>query len=95
MDSPPDKSADFRRQAAACVDIAQRMSLREDRARILEMAQRWLELAQKAESAEEAEAIAQRQQHGNQLPPPQPEHGQQPSLQQQQVQPTGNGDQDA
>jgi len=73
MDDRQDKSADFRRQAAACVEIAERMSLREDRARILEMAQRWLALAQKAEAAAEAE------------------HGQQPALQQQQVQPEDEG----
>jgi len=50
MDDRQDKSADFRRQAAACIEVAERVSLREDRARMMEMAQRWLELAQKAEA---------------------------------------------
>jgi hypothetical protein len=34
----------------------------------------------------------QQQQRGNQPPPPLPEHGQQPALQQQQVQPEDEGD---
>ena len=57
-----------------------------------EMAQRWLDLAQQAEVGEEAQASGQRQQRGNQPPPPQPEHGHQPALQQQQVQPKDEGD---
>jgi hypothetical protein len=47
------KAAEYRRQAAACLEIAERMSHRGDRALMLEMAQLWLELAQKAEAAEE------------------------------------------
>jgi hypothetical protein len=39
----------YRREAAACLEVAQRMSVAADRARLTEMAQRWLELAQKAE----------------------------------------------
>jgi hypothetical protein len=87
MDNRQAKSDDFRRQAAACLEVAQRMSLHEDRVRMMEMAQRWLDLAQQAEVGEEAQASGQRQQRGNQPPPPQPEHGHQPVLQQQQVQP--------
>jgi hypothetical protein len=45
-----EKAAEFRRQAAACIEVADRMSLQEDRARMTEMAQRWLELARKAEA---------------------------------------------
>jgi len=44
------KAAEYRRQAAACLEVAERMSLRDDRARMLEMAQHWLELAQRAEA---------------------------------------------
>jgi hypothetical protein len=50
MDDRQDKSAEFRRHAAACIEVAERMSLREDRTCMMEMAQRWLELAQKAEA---------------------------------------------
>ena len=93
MDVPQDKSADFRRQAAACLEVAKRMSLREDRERMAEMAQRWLDLARQAEAGgEEAQDSGQRQQIGNQPPPPSPEHGQQPALQQQQAQPEDDGD---
>ena len=45
------KEADYRKQASACLEVAERMSLQEDRARMVEMAHRWLELAQKAEAA--------------------------------------------
>lgn len=86
MDNRQTKSDDFRRQAAACLEVAQRMSLHGDRVRMMEMAQRWLDLAQQAEAGEEAQASGQRQQIGNQ-PPPSLEHGQQPALQQQQAQP--------
>jgi hypothetical protein len=52
-----------------------------------EMAQRWLDLARQAEAGEEAHDSGQRHQIGNQPPPPSPEDGQQPALQQQQAQP--------
>jgi len=42
---------EYRRQAAACLEVAQRVSVQKDRERMTEMAQRWLELAQKAEAA--------------------------------------------
>jgi hypothetical protein len=44
-----DKAAEYRKQAQACLEVAQRMSVRADRERMTEMAQRWLELAQAAE----------------------------------------------
>ena len=92
MDLPQNKSADYRRQAAACLEVALRMSLREDRERMAEMAQRWLDLARQAEAGgEEAQDSGQRQQIGNQPPPPSPD-GQQPALQQQQAQPEDDGD---
>jgi hypothetical protein len=48
-------AADYPRMAAQCIEAAERMSLRADRARLLEMAQRWLRLAQGAEAcADEA-----------------------------------------
>jgi len=44
-----DKAKRYREQAKACLDAAERMSLDDDRARMLQMAQQWLELAIKAE----------------------------------------------
>ncbi len=44
------KAQEYRRQAAACLEVAERMSLNADRALMLEMAQQWLELARKAEA---------------------------------------------
>jgi hypothetical protein len=49
LTEPPSRAAEYRRLAAECLEVAERMSLREDRARMMEMAQRWLDLAQKAE----------------------------------------------
>jgi hypothetical protein len=49
MTSSKEKAAEFRRQAAACLEVAQRMSLEEDRARMIEMAEHWFELARRAE----------------------------------------------
>lgn len=45
---------EYRRNAAECREISKRMSLRDDRERMAEMAQRWLELAEKAEEQERA-----------------------------------------
>lgn len=92
MDDPQEKSAEFRRRAEACLDVAKRMSLRDDRACMTEMAQRWLDLAQQAGAVEHAETSGQQQQDGNQPPRPQPEPGQQPALQQQQDQPKDDRD---
>jgi putative IMPACT (imprinted ancient) family translation regulator len=40
---------EYRKMAADCIEVAQRMSLKDDRTRMMEMAQRWLDLAQRAE----------------------------------------------
>ena len=47
------KAADFRRQAALCLEVAERMSLDDDRARVIDMAKRFLELALEAEAKNE------------------------------------------
>lgn len=39
----------YRELAAQCQDLAQRMSLKTDKARMLEMAQQWLAMAEAAE----------------------------------------------
>jgi hypothetical protein len=44
-----DKAAEYRRHAANCLEVAERMSLDTDRLRMMEMAQLWLDLAKKAE----------------------------------------------
>jgi hypothetical protein len=46
---PNDKAAEYRRQAASCIQVAERMSVTDDRLRMMEMAQRWLDLARQAE----------------------------------------------
>jgi hypothetical protein len=51
MADPNDRSEEYRREAAACLEVAERMSLSFDRARKLQMAQHWLDLAVKAEKA--------------------------------------------
>lgn len=50
MSDPQQKAAEFRRHAAMCVAIAQRMSVRDNRDRMMEMAKRFLDLAQKADA---------------------------------------------
>jgi putative IMPACT (imprinted ancient) family translation regulator len=50
MEKPNDKIEAYRKMAADCIEVAQRMSLKDDRARMMEMAQRWLDLAQQAET---------------------------------------------
>jgi hypothetical protein len=42
-------AARYRKLAAQCLEMAERMSLNTDRARMMEMAQRWLDLAKQAE----------------------------------------------
>jgi len=49
MEDRRSKAKEYRRQAAACLQVAERMSLRDDRALMLEMAKHWLELARTAE----------------------------------------------
>jgi hypothetical protein len=50
MGERENRAAEYRRQAAACLEVAERMSLNADRALMLEMAQQWLELARRAEA---------------------------------------------
>jgi response regulator RpfG family c-di-GMP phosphodiesterase len=50
MTSSKEKAAEFRRQAALCREVAERMSLEEDRVRMIKMAEHWLELAKRAET---------------------------------------------
>jgi hypothetical protein len=45
-----DKAAEFRRQAALCLKVAERMSLNEDRDRMIEMVQHFLKLAQEEDT---------------------------------------------
>jgi hypothetical protein len=47
------KAAEYRRQAVVCEEVARRLSVREDRERMMEMAQQWLALAEKAETTPE------------------------------------------
>jgi hypothetical protein len=47
------KADEYRRQAAACLEVAERMSVHADRDLMLQMAQQWLELARKAEAEEQ------------------------------------------
>ena len=42
-------ASDYRKMAAECQDIANRMSLRGDRERLMQMAERWLRLAADAD----------------------------------------------
>ena len=53
MTSSKEQAAEFRRQAATCLQVAQRMSLEEDRKRMVEMAEHWFELARRAETETE------------------------------------------
>jgi len=48
---PGDRAAEYRKLAAQCLEVAERMSLRADRERMMDMATRWLEMARKAEAA--------------------------------------------
>ena len=50
MRSSKERAAEFRRQAAICLDVAQRISLKEDREQMMQVAERWLELAKRAEA---------------------------------------------
>ena len=43
------KAAEYRREAASCFEAARRISLRDDRERVLEMAELLLALAERAE----------------------------------------------
>jgi hypothetical protein len=50
----PGKSlaTEYRKRAADCLTLAQQLSVVRDRAAMVEMAQHWLELAQRAEEQE-------------------------------------------
>jgi hypothetical protein len=50
MMTAKEKAAEFRRQAAICLDVAQRISLKEDRDKMMQVAKHWLELAKHAEA---------------------------------------------
>jgi hypothetical protein len=50
MSDAQERAAEFRRYAALCLQFAERMSLRDNRDRMMEMAQRFLDLAQKEEA---------------------------------------------
>jgi hypothetical protein len=50
MTSPKEKAVEFRRQAALYREVAERVSLKEDRERLLEKVERLLELARRAEA---------------------------------------------
>jgi len=50
MENPNDKTEEYRKMAASCIEVVQRMSLKDDGVRMMEMAQRWLDLAQQAET---------------------------------------------
>src|SRR4029079_9688150 len=43
MEKPNDKTEEYRNMAASCIEVAQRMSLKDDGVRMMEMAQRWLD----------------------------------------------------
>ena len=50
MRAPKDKAAEYRKQAAACLEVAERMSLESDRQRMIDMSLYWLGLAEKADA---------------------------------------------
>ena len=74
MDTPTDEAAHFLREASKCLELASLMSLKPDRERMTEMAQRWLGLAQQAEAKRDLPSG----------PPPRPQSVAQPMQQQQQ-----------
>ena len=43
------KAAEYLREAATCIAVAERMSVAPDRQRMVEMAQRWLNMAKEVE----------------------------------------------
>ena len=46
------KAVEYRRQATSCLEVARRISLRDERERLLEMAEQFLALAKEAEAEE-------------------------------------------
>ena len=55
MSSARERADDYRKEAQSCIEVANRMSVTEDRIRLLQMAQHWLELAKKADKADNGE----------------------------------------
>lgn len=55
LETPSTKAARYRLEAKASIEVAERMTLREDRRQMMEMAQRWIEMAQEAEAEGEAQ----------------------------------------
>jgi hypothetical protein len=53
MTSSTERAGEFRRQAAACLEVAERMSLTEDKAQMIQIAESLLELAKRAEAETE------------------------------------------
>jgi hypothetical protein len=51
------KAEEYRREAAACLHVAEKMSLSPDCARMLEMAQHWARPRLKAEKAAERDEL--------------------------------------
>jgi hypothetical protein len=47
------KAAEYRRQAALCLEVAERMSLHEERVKLKDMARQWLALAEEMEAEED------------------------------------------
>jgi hypothetical protein len=53
MPSSKDRTAEFRKRAAECLEVAERMSLKDDKQRMVAMAEHWLELARLADTEQE------------------------------------------
>ena len=53
MSDPQQKAAEFRRHATLCVKIAERLSLRDNRDRMMEMAEQFRQLAHKEDAKAE------------------------------------------
>jgi len=53
MSDPQQKAAELRRHATLCVKIAERLSLRDNRDRMMKMAQHFLQLAQQEDAKAE------------------------------------------
>jgi len=54
MPSAKEKAAEFRKWATECLEVAERMSLKDDKARMIAIAEHWLQLARRAEAETEA-----------------------------------------
>ena len=49
MSENKNKAVEYRQKAVQCLELAQRMSLRQDREQMMQIAQQWISEAQKAE----------------------------------------------